>query len=902
MNIVKLQNSLKDLSDRQLLDTMQTASAPQYLVLAEMQRRKELRSGAERQQPQAETSVAEEIMGGIASMPVQNAMPQMASGGIVGFAGGGRASAYSKGSAEACYKNPETGQTECPPAQANLLKGKATAPKAPKKTGLEAITESVKKISNLQEGGIVGFANRGYVDQDAIYQIESSNRQFDKDGNVIMGKELRDKKGEIDTAVGKGQVRPSTAEDPGYGIPNIYELAKAQGIETGPVSRNETIRLLSIEPLNEAMSSAYYQGMVKAKGEENAAQAYFSGPTNVEKGNIGPKGEAYQQKFDALTSQTGSEALADLGYGRGSLGPGELEPTRKYAAPQSTAEALAALGEGKMPLRGNEMLSREQMLDMADESRDIYNANVQRRATPNMPMGDGIAALGEGKMPLRGNEQLSTQELKDMAAESQAIRARNAQAAPSPMMEMGDAVAALGEGKMPLRGNEQLSIAEQKAMEAESQAIRDARDPLNFADNPEREASYMRYLDLKSKYEAQQAENEKYASRSYTGKMVNEPGRFFFGAGEQMQFPFDNFEEFYWAEQRAGKKPMTAKEGIAALGEGKMELRGGEKESTEEKTRKKDVMQEQQDVVDKVTGAAGDLTKRLLGQAAKDRDEAYAKAEGERRQAELDALLAAERAPGLAGAQETAKRYGATPIGATATPAQAPAGGAPSTSTGVTNEKFTPTGSAPSAPSAGGTGSSGGYGGAAAGSDAEYIKRLRERISGIDERDRMSDLMLASGLGMMASQRPDFLGAVGEGGLAGLTTMLSAQRGDEKAIEKLLDLEQNVRSGANVAAAKGSMAMADLRAKAFAEISDKYKQSGITIATIAQKLKDSDPRYKAMPQTQLMAEAEREFNKQVEAEVNKALGFFVRGSFQNPSAQTTASTGPATAASIAAMN
>ena len=92
MNIVKLQNDLKDLSDRQLLDTMQTGSAPQYLVLGEMQRRKKMRSEAQ-SKPQQPTSVADDIMAppaqpqGLAGMP-QVPQVAMASGGIVGFAGG----------------------------------------------------------------------------------------------------------------------------------------------------------------------------------------------------------------------------------------------------------------------------------------------------------------------------------------------------------------------------------------------------------------------------------------------------------------------------------------------------------------------------------------------------------------------------------------------------------------------------------------------------------------------------------------------------------------------------------------------------------------------------------------------------------------------------------------------
>jgi len=89
VNIVKLQNDLKDLSDQQLLGSMQSGSAPQYLVLAEMQRRKKMRDEASTpNEPQAQGTVADDIMGGIAAIPMGSM--DMASGGLVSFAEGGR--------------------------------------------------------------------------------------------------------------------------------------------------------------------------------------------------------------------------------------------------------------------------------------------------------------------------------------------------------------------------------------------------------------------------------------------------------------------------------------------------------------------------------------------------------------------------------------------------------------------------------------------------------------------------------------------------------------------------------------------------------------------------------------------------------------------------------------------
>jgi len=149
MNIVKLQNDLKDLSDQQLYQTMQGGAAPQYLVLGEMQRRKKMREEAG-SKPQPETSVAEEIMAppqqqGIAAMP-QAPMMGMNSGGIVGFAKGGM-TAYQKGAAQAgaadaCYKNPITGKQECPPDKPDVRKANTSKMKLKKMATGGAISQS----------------------------------------------------------------------------------------------------------------------------------------------------------------------------------------------------------------------------------------------------------------------------------------------------------------------------------------------------------------------------------------------------------------------------------------------------------------------------------------------------------------------------------------------------------------------------------------------------------------------------------------------------------------------------------------------------------------------------------------------------------------------------------------
>ena len=68
MNLVKIQNEIKDFSDQQLVDSLSTGSTPHYIVLAEMQRRKQLRSETQ-QEGEGGTSVLEDTVAGLGALP-----------------------------------------------------------------------------------------------------------------------------------------------------------------------------------------------------------------------------------------------------------------------------------------------------------------------------------------------------------------------------------------------------------------------------------------------------------------------------------------------------------------------------------------------------------------------------------------------------------------------------------------------------------------------------------------------------------------------------------------------------------------------------------------------------------------------------------------------------------------
>ena len=77
MNLIDIEDRLKDLSDQQLMQQMQRPDgmAPQFLVMSELKRRKEMRGRAPTQPDNS--TVKDDLLGqGIASAMPQQPMPQ----------------------------------------------------------------------------------------------------------------------------------------------------------------------------------------------------------------------------------------------------------------------------------------------------------------------------------------------------------------------------------------------------------------------------------------------------------------------------------------------------------------------------------------------------------------------------------------------------------------------------------------------------------------------------------------------------------------------------------------------------------------------------------------------------------------------------------------------------------
>jgi soluble lytic murein transglycosylase len=88
-------------------------------------------------------------------------------------------------------------------------------------------------------------------------------------------------------ALGIAQVMPTTAMDPGFDLPNIFEVARNNGIPVGVETPDEAARLLAIESVNEQFGKSYFDTMAEryAGDEQKQLIAYNAGPDVADRFN-----------------------------------------------------------------------------------------------------------------------------------------------------------------------------------------------------------------------------------------------------------------------------------------------------------------------------------------------------------------------------------------------------------------------------------------------------------------------------------------------------------------------------------------------------------------------------------------------------------------------------------------
>lgn len=328
-----MQDTLKDLSDRQLMQTMQAGSSPQYLVLAEMQRRKKMREEGAQAEPQSDRSVADDIISGIAAVPTRPM--EMAEGGIVSFAKGGKTGRM-KGEEEACWTDASTGEKYCPPSTPQM--------EMPR-TGQRKSFNEGGDVSSDYRAAARTMAEQYGVDPDLFERLIEQESGFDPNATSRVG------------ARGLGQVMPNTASDPGYGVAPLENIDDS----------NENLRF----------AAEYYATMLdKFGGDERLAlAAYNAGPGAVARAGGVPDYPETRAYVDAIAGQQPAPTPTRLAGGSGPMGmgpggpmgvgggstfapgrPGEYsmpEPTPK-PEPQAAPSSTPAYTASGVPVPGHE--------------------------------------------------------------------------------------------------------------------------------------------------------------------------------------------------------------------------------------------------------------------------------------------------------------------------------------------------------------------------------------------------------------------------------------------------------------------------------------------------------------------------------------------------------------------
>jgi hypothetical protein len=246
-------------------------------------------------------------------------------------------------------------------------------------------------------------------------------------------------------ATGLTQVMPSTAVDPGYGVPSIFDLADEQGVDYSARTQDEAARLLFDPDLNYQFGNLYANAMSKRFGGDPVltAAAYNAGPGAVEQyGGVPPFAET--QNYVNAVAGGGGDARLGGGAGADTLGGNSVEALLAQLYPQMSPEdekrqrrkdlfaaasqGFSALSQGRpidfSNIQANqEARKRQSVLDMRERERARSAASLVYSQTGDRDLAAGIAtgAISYGDV-------VSERERKRVEAEADRQRVATEQA------------------------------------------------------------------------------------------------------------------------------------------------------------------------------------------------------------------------------------------------------------------------------------------------------------------------------------------------------------------------------------------------------------------------------------------------------------------------------------------
>jgi hypothetical protein len=216
-------------------------------------------------------------------------------------------------------------------------------------------------------------------------------------------------------ATGVAQIMPSTAVDPGFGVPSIFDLADASGIDYSSRTQDEAKRLLLQQPdLNLQFGQLYKNAMSDRYGGDPklTAAAYNAGAGAVDKyGGVPPFAET-QGYVAAVVPGANGLTVSTKGGGFGGA-PQNVEDILGSLYPQTSPEDekrlrrkdfLAAAGQGLSALsQGNpvdftnirqaaEARRQQGVTDMRERERARAAASLVYSQTGDADMAGAIAS------------------------------------------------------------------------------------------------------------------------------------------------------------------------------------------------------------------------------------------------------------------------------------------------------------------------------------------------------------------------------------------------------------------------------------------------------------------------------------------------------------------------------
>jgi hypothetical protein len=245
--------------------------------------------------------------------------------------------------------------------------GRAGAPKF----GFDPVMSALTRQSPAASGGNSVMAA---LDPKAPASIEErmGGRPFDAVREALIKQESGGNPNAISPkgAVGVTQVMPATAMDPGFGVPSVFDIAQAKGIQVASRDKATAIELLKNPQINEELGGKYFDAMANRYGGDlqQAAAAYNGGPGRLDSvgGNIGRMPAETQAYVPAVT---GGQPQQVAQAGGGMFDPEVYNQAmavlqHPFADPQSKAAAQAYVEQAQK--------------DAAKRSDPAYNLDIQK--------------------------------------------------------------------------------------------------------------------------------------------------------------------------------------------------------------------------------------------------------------------------------------------------------------------------------------------------------------------------------------------------------------------------------------------------------------------------------------------------------------------------------------------